>query len=179
MSWQTIPKTFGFSEIFYYPRDYEIKENSLVICPFLSCSTLFLTLPLRFSNLDVSIEAARLRTDLPGFASGFSIHQDDLPVPSFCTLINRLCSDKLCLIEFWKRKEKGTLIIQNLLRSSLQYNKKNLAFKSKLNQMSANKKCHNNDTIKSYEWKIIWQLVILCNTNFLHFLSSYISSSTR
>lgn len=67
----------------------------LVIIPLRSCSTLFLTLPRRFSNFDVSIEAARLLTDLPGFASGLSIHHDDLPVPSFCTLMNRLCSDKL------------------------------------------------------------------------------------
>lgn len=63
-------------------------------------STRFRTRPLRFSYLDVSIEAALRRTDLPGFASGFSIHQDDLPVPSFCTRMNRLCSDRLCLIEF-------------------------------------------------------------------------------
>lgn len=74
---------------------------SLVITPLRICSTRFLTRPRRFSNFDVSIDAARLLTDLPGFASGFSIHQDDLPVPSFCTLMNRLCSDKLWRMEFW------------------------------------------------------------------------------
>lgn len=68
---------------------------SLVIIPFLICSTRFLTRPRRFSNFDVSIDAARRLTDLPGFASGLSIHHDDLPVPSFCTLMKRLCNDKL------------------------------------------------------------------------------------
>jgi hypothetical protein len=38
---------------------------------------------------------------LPGLASGLIIHQDDLPVPSFCTRMNRLCSDKLWRIEFY------------------------------------------------------------------------------
>jgi hypothetical protein len=85
---------------------HPLHQNSLVICPFLNCSTRFLTLPRRFSNLDVSIDAALLRTDLPGFASGFSIHQEDLPVPSFWTRIKRLCKDKLCLIEFCKDNEE-------------------------------------------------------------------------
>lgn len=49
-------------------------------------------------------------THIPGLASGFSIHHDDLPVPSFCTLIKRLWSDKLCLIEFCKRREGRKLI---------------------------------------------------------------------
>lgn len=74
----------------------------LVITPFRICSTRFLTLPRLFSNFDVSIDAARRLTDLPGFASGLSIHHDDLPVPSFCTLTKRLCSDKLWRMEFWK-----------------------------------------------------------------------------
>lgn len=81
-----------------FPSGY---VHSLVITPFRICSTRFLTLPRRFSNFDVSIDAARLRTDLPGFASGLSIHHDDLPVPSFCTLMNRLCSDKLWRMEFY------------------------------------------------------------------------------
>lgn len=79
--------------------------STLVASPRAACcriaSTRFLARPLRFSYLDVSIEAALRRTDFPGFASGFSIHQDDLPVPSFCTRMNRLCSDRLCLIEFF------------------------------------------------------------------------------
>lgn len=70
--------------------------------PFLISSTFFFTRPLRFSNLLVSIDAALLRTDLPGFASGFIIHHDDLPVPSFWTRMKRLCNDKLCRIEFCK-----------------------------------------------------------------------------
>ena len=32
--------------------------------------------------------------------SGLSIHQLDLPVPSFCTRTNLLCSDRLCRMEF-------------------------------------------------------------------------------
>lgn len=75
-------------------------------CAFLKASTLFFARPRRFSNLDVSMEAARRRTDFPGFASGFSIHHDDLPVPSFWTRINRLWSDKLCRIEFCKKGEE-------------------------------------------------------------------------
>lgn len=54
-----------------------------VISPFLSASTFFLTLPLRFSNLEVSIEVALLLEDFPGLASGLIIHHDDFPVPSF------------------------------------------------------------------------------------------------
>lgn len=57
------------------------------------------------------MDAARLRTDLPGFASGFNIHQDDLPVPSFCTLINRLCSDKLWRMEFYNEMSSSWKII--------------------------------------------------------------------
>lgn len=70
------------------------------VTPFLSCSIFFLTRPRLFSNLLVSIDAARLRTDFPGFASGLIIHQDDFPVPSFCTRMNLLCSDRLCRMEF-------------------------------------------------------------------------------
>ena len=33
-------------------------------------------------------------------ASGLSIHQLDLPVPSFCTRTNLLCSERLCRMEF-------------------------------------------------------------------------------
>lgn len=52
------------------------------------------------------MDAARRRTDLPGFASGLSIHHDDLPVPSFCTLMKRLCNDKLWRIEFCGGQKK-------------------------------------------------------------------------
>ena len=38
----------------------------------------------------------------PLATSGFIIHQLDLPWPSFWTLLKRLCSDRLCRIEFWK-----------------------------------------------------------------------------
>lgn len=47
-----------------------------------------------------SREPERLRLVLPPFASGLSIHQELLPLPSFCTLTNLLCKDKLCRIEF-------------------------------------------------------------------------------
>lgn len=76
--------------------------------PFLIASTFFFTLPLLFSNLLVSMDAALLLTDFPGFASGFIIHHDDFPVPSFCTRMNRLCSERLCRIEFWNKKQKRT-----------------------------------------------------------------------
>lgn len=71
--------------------------------PFRSASTFFLTRPRLRSNLDVSIEVARRRADLPGLASGLIIHQELLPVPSFCTLMKRLCRDRLCRIEFCNR----------------------------------------------------------------------------
>lgn len=58
--------------------------------PFLNISTFFFALPRFFSNLLVSMDAALRLTDFPGFASGLIIHQDDFPVPSFCTLINLL-----------------------------------------------------------------------------------------
>lgn len=74
--------------------------------PLLICSTRFFTRPLRFSNLEVSIDVARRLTDLPGFASGFNIHQEDFPVPSFCTRMKRLCRDKLWRIEFCKNRIK-------------------------------------------------------------------------
>lgn len=44
-----------------------ISSNVLASPPFLKFSTCFFTRPRRFSYLDVSIEAARLRTDLPFF----------------------------------------------------------------------------------------------------------------
>lgn len=52
----------------------------------------------------LSIEAALRRGDLPFLPpSGFSIHHELFPVPSFCTRTKRLCSDRLCLMEFCRR----------------------------------------------------------------------------
>lgn len=71
--------------------------------------TFFLAaLPLLLVNLLLlSMEAALRRGDLPLFPpSGFSIHHELFPVPSFWTRIKRLCSDRLCLMEFWKRGRK-------------------------------------------------------------------------
>lgn len=49
------------------------------------------------------MDAALRRGDLPFFPpSGFSIHHELFPVPSFWTRTKRLCSDRLCLMEFWK-----------------------------------------------------------------------------
>ena len=48
---------------------------------------------------------ALLRDDFPLLEeSGLTIHQLDLPVPSFCTLMNLLCRERLWRIEFWKIK---------------------------------------------------------------------------
>lgn len=56
-------------------------------------------------DLLLSMEPPRgLRGALPGFASGFITHHDDLPAPSFCILMNRLCNDKLCRIEFYEKE---------------------------------------------------------------------------
>jgi len=50
-----------------------------------------------------SIVPARFRGSFEA-ASGFTIHHELLPVPSFCTRINRLCRDRLCRIEFYNQK---------------------------------------------------------------------------
>lgn len=65
-------------------------------------------LPLLLANLLLlSMDAARLLGDLPLFPpSGLSIHQELFPVPSFCTLMNLLCRDRLWRIEFWKTEER-------------------------------------------------------------------------
>ncbi|TNN75127.1 hypothetical protein EYF80_014700 [Liparis tanakae] len=53
------------------------------------------------------MEAALRRGDLPLLPpSGFSIHHELFPVPSFWTRIKRLCSDRLCLMEFCREREK-------------------------------------------------------------------------
>lgn len=63
--------------------------------------------PLVFRYLvPLSIEAARRRGPLPIFPpSGFSIHHELLPVPSFCTRMNRVCRDRLWRIEFCRDKQ--------------------------------------------------------------------------
>lgn len=63
-------------------------------------------LPLLLVNLLLlSMDAALRRGDLPLFPpSGFSIHHELFPVPSFWTRIKRLCSDRLCLMEFCRRE---------------------------------------------------------------------------
>lgn len=64
--------------------------------------------PLLLENLLLlSMDAALRRGDLPLLPpSGLSIHQELFPVPSFCTRINRLCRDRLCLIEFYRRERE-------------------------------------------------------------------------
>lgn len=106
-------------------RPSDTDELGLVVgsgSPFLIASTFFLTRPRRFSNLLVSMEAARLLTDLPGFASGLIIHHDDFPVPSFCTRMKRLCSDRLCRIEFckkWKNILENYVFLVTITRFSI------------------------------------------------------------
>lgn len=52
------------------------------------------------------METARRRGPLPIFPpSGFSIHQELFPVPSFCTRMKRVCKERLCLIEFFQPAE--------------------------------------------------------------------------
>lgn len=58
--------------------------------------------PLLFEYLVLlSMETARRRGALPIFPpSGFSIHQELFPVPSFCTRIKRVWRERLCRMEF-------------------------------------------------------------------------------
>ena len=67
------------------------------------CTFFFVALPLLLANLLLlSMEAALRRGDFPFFPpSGFSIHQELFPVPSFCMRTKRLCRERLCLMEFW------------------------------------------------------------------------------
>lgn len=84
-------------------------KKALDVCFFFnSCTFFFAALPLLLVNLLLlSMEAALRRGDLPLFPpSGFSIHHELFPVPSFWTRIKRLCSDRLCLMEFWRRERK-------------------------------------------------------------------------
>lgn len=70
-----------------------------------------MALPRLLANLLLlSIEAALRRGDLPFFPpSGFSIHHELFPVPSFWMRIKRLCSERLCLMEFWKGRKVNHL----------------------------------------------------------------------
>lgn len=86
--------------------------------PFLNISTFFFALPRFFSNLLVSIDAARRLTDFPGLASGLIIHHDDFPVPSFCTRMNRLWRERLCRIEFWNSLKIYKYITKKLMKKS-------------------------------------------------------------
>lgn len=47
-----------------------------------------------------------VKLKIPVFASKFNFHHDDLPVPSFCSRTKRLCSDRLCLIEFCNKTKQ-------------------------------------------------------------------------
>ena len=51
-----------------------------------------------------SSDPDRRRLVLPPLASGLIVHHELLPLPSFCTLTNLLCSDKLWRIEFCNGK---------------------------------------------------------------------------
>lgn len=53
------------------------------------------------------MEVALRLAALPGLASGLSIHHELLPAPSFWTRMKRLCSDRLCRIEFCEANEPG------------------------------------------------------------------------
>lgn len=66
------------------------------------CTFFFMARPLLLASLLLlSMEAALRRGDFPFFPpSGFSIHQELFPVPSFWMRTKRLCSDRLCLMEF-------------------------------------------------------------------------------
>lgn len=96
--------------------------------PFRMISTFFLTRPRLFSNLLVSIEAARRLTDLPGFASGFIIHHDDFPVPSFCTRMKRLCNDRLCRIEFCNTENRYNYFFVIIIIDITDVERKNTQF---------------------------------------------------
>lgn len=53
-----------------------------------------------------------LRGFRPGFASGLITHQELFPAPSFCIRIKRLCSDKLCRIEFYNMSHQADTVMQ-------------------------------------------------------------------
>jgi hypothetical protein len=46
------------------------------------------------------LDARRLEDLPPVLASGLIIHQEDFPVPSFCTRMNLLWRERLCRMEF-------------------------------------------------------------------------------
>lgn len=53
--------------------------------------------------VEFSFDCIRLRPRIC-FARGSIVHQLDFPAISFGIRTNRLCKDKLCRIEFFKRK---------------------------------------------------------------------------
>ncbi len=75
--------TCGDSGNMSSPSERELAGEGVSRTPFRTASSFFLILPRFFSNLDVSMDVALRRAAFPGFASGFNIHQDDFPVPSF------------------------------------------------------------------------------------------------
>lgn len=92
------------------PGHLENCDPGLSLLPsWLDCIVAFFlaALPLLLANLLLlSIEAALLLGDLPFFPpSGLRIHQELLPVPSFCTLTNLLCRDRLWRMEFFQPAE--------------------------------------------------------------------------
>jgi hypothetical protein len=113
LNWKLAVVTAGDPGNMSRPSEMEelgLGVASVAACrPFRSASTFFLTRPRRFSNLEVSMEVARRRALLPGLASGLIIHQDDLPVPSFCTRMKRLWRERLWRIEFCNTKDKHSL----------------------------------------------------------------------
>jgi len=108
LSWKLAVATEGDPGNISNPSEMEelgLGVASVAACrPFRRASTFFLTRPRRFSNFDVSMEVARRRALLPGLASGLIIHQEDLPVPSFCTRMKRLWRERLWRIEFCNTK---------------------------------------------------------------------------
>ena len=62
--------------------------------------------PFPLAPLPSTEAVLRLEVLPPGFASGLSIHQLDLPVPSFWTLTNLLCNDKLWRMEFCNEEKE-------------------------------------------------------------------------
>lgn len=108
LNWKLAVATAGDPGNISNPSEMEelgLGVASVAACsPFRRASTFFLTRPRRFSNFDVSMEVARRRALLPGLASGLIIHQEDLPVPSFCTRMKRLWRERLWRIEFCNTK---------------------------------------------------------------------------
>lgn len=76
--------------------------------------------PLLFKYLVLlSMETALRRGAFPIFPpSGFSIHQELFPVPSFCTRMKRVWRDRLCRMEFC-RERKDIKLVSNIQYATL------------------------------------------------------------